>query len=112
MEVGEIFMKINMNEKGPAIYIFTEGEIDHHNAEELRDKIDGAYERSACKHMVFDFTKVTFMDSSGIGLLIGRYKNAEKRGGAVSIAGSAVTDTRLNTALCGLVNSLVGAVYE
>ncbi|MDR2649957.1 MAG: anti-sigma factor antagonist [Clostridiales bacterium] len=62
------------------------GDIDQHNAEEIREKVDKAFERSRCGHMIFDFSGVAFMDSSGIGLLIGRYKNVRSRGGTVAIA--------------------------
>jgi len=62
------------------------GDIDQHNAEDIRDKVDKAFERSRCRHMIFDFSGVEFMDSSGIGLLIGRYKNVCSRGGTVAIA--------------------------
>lgn len=80
-------MDIRINHTDSVLTVFLVGEIDHHNADELREKLDKTYERSGCKHMVFDFSQVTFMDSSGIGLIIGRYRNAEKRGGHVSIAG-------------------------
>lgn len=73
--------------KGSVLIIKLAGEIDHHSSGDLRDKIDKAYERFACKQIIFDFTQVTFMDSSGIGMVIGRYKNAEKQGGAVYITG-------------------------
>jgi len=63
------------------------GEIDHHSAESLRDQVDRAFEQSNCRHIIFNFSRVTFMDSSGIGMIIGRYKNAEKRGGKLAIAG-------------------------
>jgi stage II sporulation protein AA (anti-sigma F factor antagonist) len=63
------------------------GELDHHNAEDVRLAVDNAFERSNCKHILFDFSDVTFMDSSGIGVIIGRYKAAEKRGGQTGVAG-------------------------
>ena len=63
------------------------GELDHHRAEGIRAKLDGAFDKSACRHIVFDFSKVTFMDSSGIGMVIGRYKKAEERGGKCAIVG-------------------------
>ena len=62
-------------------------EIDHHSAERLRVQIDSAFDKSSCKHIVLDFSDVSFMDSSGIGMIIGRYKNTEKRGGRLTIAG-------------------------
>jgi stage II sporulation protein AA (anti-sigma F factor antagonist) len=80
-------MNIQINQNGAVCVVNISGDIDHHNADILRDKIDNYYERSACRHVVFDFNGVTFMDSSGIGLIIGRYKNTEKRGGSLSIAG-------------------------
>ena len=74
-------------QKGKALYIQLEGEIDHHSAQGIREKIDMAFDPTDCRQMIFDFSSVTFMDSSGIGMIIGRYKNAKKRGGSVSITG-------------------------
>ena len=73
--------------KGKSLYIRLEGEIDHHSAQDLREKIDMAFDPTDCRQMIFDFSSVTFMDSSGIGMIIGRYKNAKKRGGTVTITG-------------------------
>ncbi len=50
------------------------GEIDHHEAKDIREEIDGSVERSLPRQLVLDFKDVTFMDSSGIGLVMGRYK--------------------------------------
>ena len=74
-------------QKGKTLYIQMSGEIDHHSTVGLRVEVDRAFERSGCRDIVFDFSEVTFMDSSGIGLVIGRYKNAQERGGSVAIAG-------------------------
>lgn len=49
-------------------------EIDHHTAEKIRRKADYEIQRYMPKKVIFDFTYVNFMDSAGIGLLIGRYK--------------------------------------
>ena len=78
---------LNYLKKGKSLYIKLEGEIDHHNAQPIRESIDKAFEPTDCTQMVFDFSSVTFMDSSGIGMIIGRYKDAKKRGGTVAIAG-------------------------
>ncbi len=61
------------------------GEIDHHTAGKIRDEIDAAIEfhRPAC--LVIDFGGVSFMDSSGIGLVMGRYKLMKNIGGTVRI---------------------------
>lgn len=80
-------MRIRTEEKSRCLVIHIEGELDHHTAEDIREKVDKIYDRTSCKDMVFDFEQVEFMDSSGIGMIIGRYKNAEKQGGQVFITG-------------------------
>ena len=76
----------HIDTQGKVLVISPMPEIDAHSAERLRSAVDAAFEKSPCTHMVFDFSKVSFMDSSGIGMLIGRYKLAEKRGGSITIA--------------------------
>ena len=60
------------------------GEIDHHVARELREEIDGTAMRTRPSVLKLDFSGVQFMDSSGIGLIMGRYKNMRFMGGAVA----------------------------
>ncbi len=60
-------------------------EIDHHTTEKIRRKMDNEIQRYMPKRTVFDFDKVTFMDSAGIGMLIGRYKVARMLGGSVEL---------------------------
>ncbi|MBP3503271.1 MAG: anti-sigma factor antagonist [Clostridia bacterium] len=49
-------------------------EIDHHTTEKIRRKIDDDITRYMPRKVIFDFNKVSFMDSAGIGMIIGRYK--------------------------------------
>lgn len=79
----DVQIKINNN----CLLVTMGGELDHHSSEEAREKVDKFFERSGCRNIIFDFTRVTFMDSSGIGMIIGRYKNTEKCGGILSIVG-------------------------
>lgn len=72
-----------------------DGELDHMQAERIRAQVDAAFEKSSCKHIVIDMSNVTFMDSSGIGMIIGRYKNTEKRGGQVILTGMTDAVTKL-----------------
>jgi len=62
-----------------------DGEIDHHTAKMIREKIDSQIENSLCKTLIIDFSDVSFMDSSGIGLIMGRYKLMKQRQGEVKI---------------------------
>lgn len=61
-------------------------DIDECYAQKIRRRLDNEIERYMPKEIVFDFGQVSFMDSAGIGLLIGRYKLANMLGGKVEIA--------------------------
>ena len=76
-------MVIKEIEKG-ALLVSPDGEIDHHTATKLRGEIDKML-GGEIKNLIFDFSKLTFMDSSGIGMIMGRYKRIKKLGGKVII---------------------------
>ena len=61
------------------------GEIDHHNAAVLRMEADEVIQRNLSPIVTIDFGDVTFMDSSGIGFVLGRYKIVESYGGSVEV---------------------------
>ena len=63
-----------------------EEEIDECTAQKIRRKLDNEIERHMPKEVIFDFNNVSFMDSAGIGLIIGRYKLANMLGGQVQVA--------------------------
>ena len=63
--------------------IYLPRELDHHNAEEIRKLSDQLIERNHIKHVIFDFKETNFMDSSGIGVIMGRYKRIYMLGGEV-----------------------------
>lgn len=61
------------------------GELDHHNAKSVRRKIDDEYYNNNLVNMVLDLRHLNFMDSSGVGLIMGRYKKCSEQGGELSI---------------------------
>jgi stage II sporulation protein AA (anti-sigma F factor antagonist) len=61
------------------------GDIDHHTAKEIRNTIDNAVKEKHPKKLNLDFRRVDFMDSSGIGLIMGRYKLMESIEGRLYI---------------------------
>lgn len=74
-------MNVNFESKNDKLIVHMAGELDHHSAEEVRNKIDDRIERDNLYNIVMDFSQVTFMDSSGIGVIIGRYKKLlDKKG--------------------------------
>ncbi|MCL2634366.1 MAG: anti-sigma factor antagonist [Oscillospiraceae bacterium] len=61
------------------------GDIDHHSAAGIRAEIDAALENSTPRILILDFGGVNFMDSSGIGLILGRMRLLEGFGGQIFI---------------------------
>ena len=67
--------------------IFLPNELDHHNAEEIKKESDQLIERNHIRYVIFDFAETNFMDSSGIGLVMGRYKLLNELGGKLEVTG-------------------------
>jgi len=78
-------MSVRLSNSGDTLIAYLSGEIDHHSAAEMRFFIDGELERSTPSLIVFDFTGVEFMDSSGIGLILGRLRVISGWGGKAAI---------------------------
>ena len=74
-------MKYEVQEN--CLTIFLPGELDHHNAEEIRKRSDYLIDQNHIRYVIFDFTDTTFMVSSGIGVIMGRYKRIYMLGGEV-----------------------------
>lgn len=62
-----------------------DGELDHHTSAVIREEIDKTVEAFRSTHLIFNFEKVTFMDSSGIGVIMGRYNKITQLGGMLII---------------------------
>lgn len=71
------------------------GELDHHVAAGIRESVDRELQRTGAVNVAFDFTRVTFMDSSGIGVIMGRYKTTRALGGKVVIFGASENVRRI-----------------
>jgi stage II sporulation protein AA (anti-sigma F factor antagonist) len=61
-------------------------ELDHHNALKIREKADKLIDRNNIKHIIFDFYGAGFMDSAGIGVIMGRYRKVIFIGGKTAVA--------------------------
>ncbi len=75
--------KITQDEDKLTVYL--SGEIDHHSCVQIREQADTEIMKIHPKEVVLDFKDVTFMDSSGIGLVMGRYRLASSYGAVVTI---------------------------
>ena len=81
-------MVIRMDTAPSGLSVWLSGELDHHSARSLREQVDAAVTRSDAKLLRLDFSGVTFMDSSGIGLIMGRYRLMQSRGGKLLVVGT------------------------
>ncbi|HJA43782.1 STAS domain-containing protein [Lachnoclostridium sp. An118] len=74
-------MKYQVQEN--CLTIFLPEDVDHHNAEEIKREADRLIDREHIRYIIFDFADTGFMDSSGIGVIMGRYKKVYMMGGEV-----------------------------
>jgi stage II sporulation protein AA (anti-sigma F factor antagonist) len=78
-------MVLKFEQRGKTLVVFMAGELDHHSAESVRIKIDNKIEELGVKNILLDFSGVNFMDSSGIGVVIGRFRKVSEIGGRAAI---------------------------
>ena len=78
-------MKIKHFIKEKMLVVEITEELDHHESEKIRRRVDYEIQRFIPKRVIFDFDRVVFMDSAGIGLIIGRYKNIASYGGSLEL---------------------------
>ena len=70
---------------GATLAAYLTGEIDHHSAQTLRREIDAQIDARLPELLTLDFSGVTFMDSSGVGLILGRSRRITGLGGKLSV---------------------------
>lgn len=78
-------MEIDARVSGSVLICSVGGELDHHTAEEFKSFVDHHMANNPVKHLLLDLSRLSFMDSSGIGVLIGRYKRVKLSGGKVVV---------------------------
>ncbi|HKL98632.1 MAG TPA: anti-sigma F factor antagonist [Mobilitalea sp.] len=83
-EINQRVLVIKLNE-----------ELDHHNAISIREKADKLIDRNHIKNIIFDFTGAGFMDSAGIGVIMGRYKKVIFIGGKIAVVSVNATVDRV-----------------
>jgi stage II sporulation protein AA (anti-sigma F factor antagonist) len=71
------------------------GELDHHEAEELRDQWKDMLYLNPVKHVILNLEQMSFMDSSGLGVILGRYKEVLQLGGEMVVCSVSPSIKRL-----------------
>lgn len=78
---------IRYDQDTKTLIVCPSGELDQHMAEKIRNTIDSEILKRGAKTLIFDMNEIPFMDSSGIGMLIGRYKLMKRMNGQVEVTG-------------------------
>ena len=98
-------MQVKLKRTGSTLIVQMMGELDHHAVDAMREKIDVKLLHEDIKNILFDFQGVNFMDSSGLGVILGRYKIVSAKGGKV-LACSLNPRVRRIFELAGLENKI------
>jgi stage II sporulation protein AA (anti-sigma F factor antagonist) len=80
-----VSLNIEMEVKRDVLCIRLSGELDHHSADELRDQATKAIEKDGIHHIILNLENLSFMDSSGLGVILGRYKQIKQLNGEMIV---------------------------
>ena len=78
-------LSVQMAIKKNRLVIRLDGELDQSNVEELKKKVCNIIKKYSIVNLVFNFENLSFMDSTGIGFIIGRYGEIKRKGGSIVI---------------------------
>lgn len=84
-EAIRVSLTINLEVKRDVLCIRLSGELDHHSADELRERATKAIEDYDIQHIVLNLEQLSFMDSSGLGVILGRYKQIKQHHGEMVV---------------------------
>jgi stage II sporulation protein AA (anti-sigma F factor antagonist) len=73
-----VSLTIDMEIKHDVLCIRLSGELDHHTADELREKVMNTIVKNNVRHIILNLERLSFMDSSGLGVILGRYKQIKQ----------------------------------
>ena len=83
-------MEMRLERLGTTLVAKLNGELDHSCAAEIRERLDKEISTGGMKNLVMDFDMVDFMDSSGIGVVLGRYRRMSESGGKLRMGGMSI----------------------
>jgi len=81
-------MQVQLIRRKKQLIVRLKGELDHHTAQLLRDSVEKELEKENVQDLILNMENLTFMDSSGIGVILGRYKQVKAKGGKTVICGA------------------------
>lgn len=78
-------VELEHEDLGDAVVVHVQGELDEHTAQAFRERLDALVQGRRVRYLVLDLRQLTFIDSSGIGALLGRYRRLQQEGGRMAI---------------------------
>ncbi|ASS75049.1 anti-sigma F factor antagonist [Tumebacillus algifaecis] len=78
-------LQISTDVCGDTLIVRLSGELDHHTAEMVRSQVEAELDRGLTAHLVMNLENLSFMDSSGLGVILGRYKRVTQSGGRMAL---------------------------
>ena len=81
---GTSTLKLNTEINQHTLIVRVEGEVDLHVADLFRERVDAAFEQAGAQNLLLNLAGVSFIDSSGLGVILGRYKRVSQLGGKMS----------------------------
>lgn len=78
-------LHVDMEHHRHVLIVRLSGELDHHTSDSVRMQLDEAIQRRQSEHLVLSLKDLDFMDSSGLGVILGRYKLIKQKGGKMAL---------------------------
>ena len=88
-------MELEFEQAGDTLVAALHGELDHHSAADVRERIDMEIDRRGSRNLILSFGEMGFMDSAGIGVILGRYNKRKEAGGKLRLAGGSRSIRRI-----------------
>jgi stage II sporulation protein AA (anti-sigma F factor antagonist) len=93
--VSSLSLHIELKQQRKALIVRLQGELDHHTADAVRTRMEEALQKGDINHIVLNLKGLSFMDSSGLGVILGRYKQIVAKGGKMVVCDVAPSVYRL-----------------
>jgi stage II sporulation protein AA (anti-sigma F factor antagonist) len=104
-------MDLDLEYKQGTLFVRPQGELDLSVTDDFRKILEDNLKKHPIDHLVFNLSQVSFLDSSGLGVILGRYKRLAQQGGRVSLVGPQPQVHRILT-LSGLLTVMAEYVSE
>lgn len=80
-------MNLELEYRQGVLFVRPCGELDMNITDEFRNSLEDSLKKNLVNHLIFNLEHVSFIDSSGLGVILGRYKRLVQQGGRVSLVG-------------------------